>query len=742
MNASIKDNIILGRAYNPERYFKILKFVCLEDDISNMIGGDENVVSERGGTLSEGQKARISYARVLYSETDTYILDDPFSSLDPKMMEKSFKNTILDLLANKTRVLVMRNHDYLKYADKIVLIENCKMEFFGAYNEFKESYAGINFDEFRIENKIALEVEDITLYRHNMICDPELNLIYQKPLKLSTIYKYFNLGCRCNLILILCFIAGCGSLAVMVYFYFKIYIFSDSTQTLESILIIALLVLVYYICLILLIQPLSYNTMKSNLTLHNNATKSLSKCSPDHFNKHICRTIFNNFTNETSTIDSNLSTVFQDTSVSFFSIFGILICIIVIIPFSIIYTSLLFIEFYFLSNYVLSVYNKIKRLGLLPKAISNSSTNSNLFGLATIRSLKIQQYIYEKLEKNLLELFRISLTGYYFSSLYIDSCEQGIALSTIINLIIIIATDGFFNQDLSLIMFSVLVGLNFATAGLLSMITQFDLGMLSAQNLFDICQFPKEKNTKENIIKDFVISNGKIEFISLSVKYENKIALNKISCVIQPKSKVVIIGKTGAGKSTIFKTILRLINPSSGTILIDGQDYLEFAFKSVRKSIAASPQSCVIFYGSVRQNLDPFKLYSDDELNFTLNKLKLDNIIQKKLDDETFGIESKFSVGERQLFCLARILLKKNKLVLIDEATSSIDAKTDLITQKILKTELADCTILTISHRPTTFQDYDTAMAIDNGELVEFGLIKDLDSDPNSHFRKFKETQY
>ena len=741
MNVSIKDNILIGRKFIPELYSKILKSVCLEDDILHMPNGDETIISDRGNTLSGGQKARLSLARVLYTEAELYLLDDPFSSLDSRILKKIFNRSILGILAGKTRVIVMRNYDYLKYADKIMVIENSQMKFFGNFNEFKDTFIEIDFSEYSSIQKKIIENTDSKLLNYDLNFNPEVNQIYQRSLKISTPYKYFILGFKYNILLALCIIGGFSICLAMLAFYYLAAQYSHSNSSTNSTLFLLLFVFLGYASFFIVIIPVTMRLSKANLHLHNNSAINLSKCSSDYFDKHSCGTLLHYFTKDISNIDGVLIPTMQEFSLTFFLIFGSLIGMMIIQPISAVYISLIFIEFFLLSKYVLSIYNKIKRLDIISRGSLATLAHSALLGLSTIRSLKIQNNVYGLMKNSLLVLYRINITADYFSSLFIDSFAQGIIFVNIINIILIIATNGYFNRELSLIVLSILIGLNTAAQNLSTVVTNFDNTMLSVQNLLDVYETPIEKNYKKNALKIFNITQGKIEFRNLCVDYGDKNALSNISCIIQPRDKIAIIGRTGAGKSTIFKAILRLVNPSSGTILIDNQDYLNFSFKSIRKEISASSQTSIIFYGSIRKNLDPFNYHSNNELIQILKKLNLNNIIQKDLDDETFGIESKLSIGEKQLFCLARILLKKSKIVLIDEATSSIDSNTDKSIQTLIKNELSDCTILTISHRLTTFQDYNQVLIIEHGTIVEFGSIEALNANPNSYFRRYKDNQ-
>ena len=208
--------------------------------------------------------------------------------------------------------------------------------------------------------------------------------------------------------------------------------------------------------------------------------------------------------------------------------------------------------------------------------------------------------------------------------------------------------------------------------------------------------------------------------------------------MIKPNSKVGIIGRTGAGKSTIFKVLLKLIEPHSGTIHIDDKDYMLYTAKAIRRSISTSPQSSLIFYGSIRENLDPLNIYSSYQLISTLEMLGLKSVLDKELDDTEFGKNHNLSIGEKQLFCLARIILKKTKIVLIDEGTSSMDPHTDQLIQDTIQKELNECTILTISHRLNTIKNYEYILIVDSGMMIEYGLQNELLLNPSSHYQKIR----
>ena len=724
----------MGREFNSDFYNSILKCCCLEDDIASMPNGDQNIINDRGSTISGGQKARICLARVLYTEANVYLLDDPFSSLDSKISKKVFNRSILKKTANKTRVVV-RNYDYLKYADKVLALDKESTLFFGNFNEFQEQFLENNLHQFTSAINLKKINEKL---QENQNLDEKMTSI-QKPIPPSTYMTYINLGFRNKFFFSILIIIAISQALSILYFYYFTTVFTGSSDSMELCLYYLFLLILMYILYILVAIILSTALYYANLHLHNNATKRISKLLSSYYESNTSGTIINIFTKDISVVDCNLVPLLQEFSIFFFQIVCQLILVMIIFPPTIIFVTLFIIEAILIFIYIIPVSNISKRLQIALKGPIISTTCSSLSGILTIRTLRLENYMNEILEKSSTLLHRITITADYIGSLSIDLLEFGFIFILISNISMILFTPRYFSLELSLVTINFMVALYGASSTLFLLFTKIDNCMLSVQNILDISNLPKENQSKAiSKMKNFEILEGKIEFSNLTVKYGEKIALNCLSCIIQPGSSVGVIGRTGAGKSTIFKVILRLVDPSSGTIFFDGKDYLLYTHKSIRKAITTSPQTISIFYGSIRQNLDPFHYYSNEKIKSMLLTLKLYSIHAIDLDDESFGKTINLSVGEKQLLCLARLLLKKSKIVLIDEATSYVDSISEKFVQEIMKKALDGCTILTITHRLENIKNHDYALVIDNGDLVEFGLITDLDSDSSSQFRKYK----
>ncbi|KAI5638820.1 ABC transporter domain-containing protein [Phthorimaea operculella] len=222
-----------------------------------------------------------------------------------------------------------------------------------------------------------------------------------------------------------------------------------------------------------------------------------------------------------------------------------------------------------------------------------------------------------------------------------------------------------------------------------------------------------------------------------SVAGDIQAALRDVTCCVAPREKLGIVGRTGAGKSTLTLGLFRIVEAMSGRILIDGIDISTLGLHQLRSRITIIPQDPVLFSGTLRTNLDPFHAYSDDELWRSLDHAHLKGFVQglqAGLNHEISEGGENLSVGQRQLVCLARALLRKTPLLVLDEATAAVDLETDDLIQKTIRSEFASCTVLTIAHRLNTIMDSSKVMVLDRGQLVEYAPPQQLLQDRNSIF--------
>merc|ERR1712151_1338477 len=210
-----------------------------------------------------------------------------------------------------------------------------------------------------------------------------------------------------------------------------------------------------------------------------------------------------------------------------------------------------------------------------------------------------------------------------------------------------------------------------------------------------------------------------------------------LNAELQPGEKVGIVGRTGAGKSTLFLTLFRILELVDGVIEIDGVDISKLSLKDLRTKIAIIPQEPALFYGTLRSNLDPYSNYLDDDLWTAVEQAKLGPYVREQklgLDMEVMEGGSNFSIGQRQLVCLARALLVRSKILILDEATASVDVKTDALIQQTIRSAFKECTVMAIAHRLNTVIDSDRILVLDKGVAKEFDSPKAPLANPDSQF--------
>jgi ABC-type multidrug transport system fused ATPase/permease subunit len=232
---------------------------------------------------------------------------------------------------------------------------------------------------------------------------------------------------------------------------------------------------------------------------------------------------------------------------------------------------------------------------------------------------------------------------------------------------------------------------------------------------------------------------GKIEFKDVSLRYRDglPLVLRKVNFTAEAGKKIGVVGRTGSGKSTIMLSLFRMVELASGTIAIDGQDISQLKMEDLRTKVTIIPQDPLLFQGTVRSNLDPFNQYLDDVLWEAIDAVNLRERVastKKGLLAEVSERGANFSVGQRQLLCLARAILKRSKILLLDEATASVDFESDALLQSTIRTSFKACTVMTIAHRLATIIDSDKVLVLDSGEVREFDHPANLLRNPSTVF--------
>lgn len=276
---------------------------------------------------------------------------------------------------------------------------------------------------------------------------------------------------------------------------------------------------------------------------------------------------------------------------------------------------------------------------------------------------------------------------------------------------------------------------------LVRMYSDYETNVVSVERLLEYTRTPVEPEDDEEPSDPDWPSKGEILFDNFSARYrpELELVLNQLNLKVEPVEKLGLVGRTGAGKSSVTLALFRLLEAAEGRIVIDDVDISHIQLKLLRSKLSIIPQDPVLFSGTVRQNVDPTESHTDDEIWRAIDLAHLGQFIRglpSSLSHEVSEGGSNFSVGQKQLFCLARALLRRSKILVLDEATAAVDVETDNLIQKTIRKEFKESTILTVAHRIETIHDYDRVVVMENGTIAEQGSPRSLMKNARSRYYK------
>jgi len=400
----------------------------------------------------------------------------------------------------------------------------------------------------------------------------------------------------------------------------------------------------------------------------------------------------------------------------------------------------LFLAYTGIWNRTIGTFRDLVRLSGNSNAPISTIFSESLNGLYTLRAFKRENSFVEQLYSKLETFTRLkyyeSVCGTWIN-IRVESISALLTLS--ISLVGVLSRN--INPGMMAMAVMYLLYSGDAITELLSAYSSLESNMNSVERIqqYTLIESERPAHIEGHAPPANWPSQGWIKFDKVSYRYRSglPLVLNNIDFLIKPGEKVGVVGRTGAGKSSVLSALLSLAPLAGGKIIIDDEDISLMGVGDLRSRLSIIPQDPVIFEGSVRRNIDPFGNYGDDEIWNILRRIHLANAIEdlpKKLDSDLGEDGSNFSLGQRQLICVGRALLKRSKILLLDEASSSIDLETDYLLQQTLRSEFADCTTITIAHRLATIMDSDRVLVLDAGTVKEFDTPGNLLSNPNSLF--------
>ncbi|KAJ0802673.1 putative ABC-type xenobiotic transporter [Helianthus annuus] len=758
---TVRENILFGSVMDEEKYEEVVKKCSLVKDIEMFPFGDQTIIGERGVNLSGGQKQRVQLARALYQDADIYLLDDPFSAVDAHTAASLFKEYIMEALSSKTVLLVTHQVDFLPAFDDILLMADGKIVKTGTYaqlldscKEFQSLVIALsttsgsdslsadssqqqsNSANREIENVYVKEQivgEQLIKQEERAAGDTGLKP-YKQYLSQNKGYFYFSLSVLSHLLYII------GMLLQNVWLAAKV---QDSTAN-QSTMLLVYTILAFVMMFFLFGR--SYFVVKlgtkASIAVFSKLITSLFRAPMSFYDSTPVGRIISRVSSDLSVVDIELAmkfTIGLGTTMNTYVSFGILVfltwpILFVIIP--TVYVTILLQRYYYASA------KELMRLDGTSKSLVASHLAQSIAGVVTIRAFGEEDRFFSEhmnlINGNASPFFHSFSANEWLIQRLEMLCAVVVSSSALaITLLPFDASaSGYIGMALS-------YGLSLNIFLVVSVQYQCQLSNLIV-SVERLDQYMHIKSEAPEIIEDNRPSRswpsiGRVVIENLKIRYQpnSPLVLHGISCVFEGGHKIGIVGRTGSGKTTLISALFRLVEPTDGRIVIDDLDITSIGLHDLRSSFGIIPQEPTLFTGSIRYNLDPLSEHSDQEIWKVLEKCQLREVIQDKkegLDSLVVQDGSNWSLGQRQLFCLGRALLKRRKILVLDEATASIDNATDTIIQKTIREEFKDCTVITVAHRIPTVVDCTMVLVMKDGKVMEYDKPVTLMNEPASLF--------
>uniref|UniRef100_A0A5F9CTH3 Multidrug resistance-associated protein 4 n=1 Tax=Oryctolagus cuniculus TaxID=9986 RepID=A0A5F9CTH3_RABIT len=723
-SGTVRSNILFGKKYEKERYEKVIKACALKKDLQLLEDGDLTVIGDRGATLSGGQKARVNLARAVYQDADIYLLDDPLSAVDAEVSRHLFQQCICQTLHEKITILVTHQLQYLKAASHILILKDGEMVQKGTYTEFLKS--GVDFGSLlKKENEEAepSPVPGTPTLRNRTFSEssvwsqqssrPSLKEGAPEGQEVAYVLQDWWLSYWANKQSALnVTVGGRGNVTAELDLTWYLGIYSG--LTVATVLFgIARSLLVFYVL------------VNSSQTLHNKMFESILKAPVLFFDRNPIGRILNRFSKDIGHMDDLLPLTFLDFIQTFLQVVGVVAVAAAVIPWILIPLVPLGIVFIVLRRYFLETSRDVKRLESTTRSPVFSHLSSSLQGLWTIRSYRAEERFQELFDAHQdlhSEAWFLFLTTSRWFAVRLDAICAIFVIVVAFGSLILAKTLDAGQVGLALSYALTLMGM---FQWCVRQSAEVENMMISVERVIEYTDLEKEAPWEsQKRPPDAWPQEGVIIFDNVNFTYslDGPVVLKHLTALVKAREKVGIVGRTGAGKSSLISALFRLSEPE-GKIWIDKILTTEIGLHDLRKKMSIIPQEPVLFTGTMRKNLDPFNEHTDEELWNALKEVQLKEAIEDlpgKMDTELAESGSNFSVGQRQLVCLARAILKKNRILIIDEATANVDPRTDELIQKKIREKFEQCTVLTIAHRLNTIIDSDRIMVLDSGRLKEY----------------------
>ncbi|KAK8454994.1 hypothetical protein SEVIR_4G064300v4 [Setaria viridis] len=766
---TVQDNILFGSSMDKQKYQETLERCSLVKDLEMLPYGDRTQIGERGVNLSGGQKQRVQLARALYQNADIYLLDDPFSAVDAHTATSLFNEYVMGALSDKTVLLVTHQVDFLPVFDSILLMSDGEIirsasyedllaycqEFQNLVNAHKDTIGGSDLNKVTPNRAKEISIKETndshgSRYRETLKQSPADQLIKteERDIGDTGLKPYIIYLCQSKgyLYASLCVISHlvfiAGQISQNSWMAANVQSTGISTLKLISVYIaIGVCTMFFLLSRSLAMVSLGVQTSRS---LFSQLLNSLFRAPMSFFDSTPLGRVLSRVSSDLSIVDLDVPFAFMfsiSASLNAYSNLGVL----AVVTWQVLFISVPMIVLAIrLQRYYLASAKELMRINGTTKSALANHLGESVAGAITIRAFEEEDRFFQKN----LELVDKNAGPYFYNFAATEWLIQRLetmsaAVLSFSAFVMALLPPGTFSPGFVGMALSYGLSLNMSFVFSIQNQCQLANQIISVERVNQYMDIPSEaaESIEENRPSPDWPQAGRVELRDLKIRYRQDapLVLHGITCTFEGGDKIGIVGRTGSGKTTLIGALFRLVEPAGGKIIIDSVDITKIGLHDLRSRLGIIPQDPTLFHGTIRYNLDPLGQFSDQQIWEVLDKCQLLEAVQEKeqgLDSLVVEDGSNWSMGQRQLFCLGRALLRRCRILVLDEATASIDNATDAILQKTIRTEFKDCTVITVAHRIPTVMDCSMVLAMSDGKVVEYERPMKLMETEGSLFRE------
>ncbi|RKP25263.1 P-loop containing nucleoside triphosphate hydrolase protein [Syncephalis pseudoplumigaleata] len=775
-NLSIRDNILFGEAYDEQRYQQVLHACALTRDLEILDAGDRTEIGEKGVTLSGGQKQRVALARAVYSSARHLLLDDCLSAVDAHTAKHIVEHCLQGpLMAGRTRILVTHHVELCApLANYLVIMQEGRVAGHGSLDTVLAAGLLPELSPSDSETVVAKEENDDD--------EEKTPLVSKQPAAASgkltedeehkhgavglAVYRTYieaSGGYGAWAIVVLLYLLSQAVIIAQTY-WLRTWANSYDTEDKQAdadegdveqrtpgyYLAIYVGFGALFIAIAVVRNVILYRgSLKASMLLFARLLERIMHARIRFFDMTPIGRIMNRFSKDIETIDLEVAPCIAFLLVAAVEAIGTVVAISYVTPKFLFASVFIAAAYIVISTLFVRTSRELKRIESVSKSPLFTLFGEAINGVSTIRAFGVEsRFMRISMERtdDMNRPYYLIWAVNRWLSWRTDFFGAVVSFSAAV--FILFASN---SVDAGLAGFSLSFALNFVDImmWLIRIYGYVEMNMNSIERVAEYLEIEQEAPAivEDNRVDEHWPETGEVKVEGLMVQYtqDHGPVIQDLSFAVQPGERVGIVGRTGAGKSTLALSLFRFVEASSGRIIIDNVDISKIGLHDLRSHLTIIPQDPVLFNGTIRSNIDPFSAYDDEAIWAALRRSHLIDAGDHRppglesLDAPVSENGANFSQGQRQLLAMARALLRTNKLIIMDEATASVDFDTDAKIQQTIRQEFSQATLLCIAHRLRTIIDYDKVLVMDAGRLVEYDAPSTLIQQPDSLFRQLCE---